>query len=148
MLRQIESVKDVELEPIADPGQVSGFQSPAADYQEDRLHILERLVSDPLNTFYFEAASDEMEQFGIKTGTLLVVDRSKKPSGGMIVIAWHHGEWLVRQLITHVKKKYLTTGKEEDEFVEVNAETGILIWGVVTWSCCPQMEVKKYVRTD
>ncbi|MBC7913826.1 MAG: hypothetical protein H7Y07_06845, partial [Pyrinomonadaceae bacterium] len=57
MLRQIQSNKDTELEPIADPGQVSGFQSPAADYQEDRLHILQKLVSDPLNTFYFEASS-------------------------------------------------------------------------------------------
>ena len=147
MLRQIQPNKDIELEPIEDPGQVSGFQSPAADYQEDRLHIIQKLVSDPLNTFYFEASSDEMDQFGIKTGTILIVDRSKKPSGGMIVIAWHHGEWLVRQLITHFKKKYLTTGKEEDEFVELTAEAGILIWGVVTWSCCPQMEVKKYVRT-
>ena len=147
MLRQIQPNKDIELEPIEDPGQVSGFQSPAADYQEDRLHIIQKLVSDPLNTFYFEAGSDEMDQFGIKTGTILIVDRSKKPSGGMIVIAWHHGEWLVRQLITHVKNKYLTTGKEEDEFVELTAEAGILIWGVVTWSCCPQMEVKKYVRT-
>ena len=147
MLRQIQPNKDIELEPIEDPGQVSGFQSPAADYQEDRLHIIQKLVSDPLNTFYFEAGSDEMDQFGIRTGTILIVDRSKKPTGGMIVIAWHHGEWLVRQLITHVKNKYLTTGKEEDEFVELTAEAGILIWGVVTWSCCPQMEVKKYVRS-
>ena len=147
MLRLVQSNHDTQLEPIQDPGQVSGFQSPAADYQEDRLHIIQKLVSDPLNTFYFEAVSDEMDQFGIKTGTILIVDRSKKPCGGMIVIACHHGEWLVRQLITHVKKKYLTTGKEEDEFVELTVEAGILIWGVVTWSCCPQMEVKKSVCT-
>lgn len=63
----------------------------------------------------------------------------------MIGIAWHNGEWLVRQLITHVKKKYLTTGKKEDVQLEIKDTTGILIWGVVTWSCCPQMEVKKYV---
>ncbi|MBC7915064.1 MAG: error-prone repair protein UmuD [Pyrinomonadaceae bacterium] len=146
MLRQVQSIQDTQLEPIRDPGQVSGFQSPAADYQKDRLHIIQKLVSDPLNTFYFEAGSDEMDQFGIKTGTILIVDRSKKPTGGMIVIAWHHGEWLVRQLITHVKNKYLITGKEHDEFLELNEDTGIFIWGVVTWSCCPQMEVKKHVR--
>jgi DNA polymerase V len=146
MLRLYKSSRDPNLEPIEDPSQVSGFQSPAADYTQDRLHILQRLVTDPLNTYYFEAASDEMDFFGIKTGTLLVVDRSKNPSGGMIVIAWHNGEWLVRQLVTHVKRKYLTTGKEDDQVVEINATTGILIWGVVTWSCCPQMEVKKYVR--
>jgi DNA polymerase V len=146
MLRLNKPSKDTNLEPLEDAGQVSGFQSPAADYTQDRLHILQRLVTDPLNTYYFEAASDEMDLFGIKQGTLLVVDRSRNPSGGMIVIAWHNGEWLVRQLLTHVKRKYLTTGKEDDQTVEINETSGILIWGVVTWSCCPQMEVKKYVR--
>ena len=146
MLRLLPSTRDTDLEPIEDPGHVSGFQSPAANYTQDRLHILQRLITDPLNTYYFEAASDEMDLFGIKKGTLLVVDRSKDPSGGMVVIAWHNVEWLVRQLITHPKKKYLTTGKEEDPMVEIKENEGILIWGVVTWSCCPQMEVKKYVR--
>ena len=147
MLRQNKPSRDTQLEPIKDAGQVSGFQSPAADYTQDRLNILQRLITDPLNTFYFEAESDEMEQFGIKKGTLLVVDRSKKPIGGMIVIAWQDGEWLVRQLITHVKRRYLTTGKEEDPVMEIEEPDGIIIWGVVTWSCCPQLELKKYVRS-
>ena len=119
MLRQLQASRDTDLEPIEDAGQVSGFQSPAADYKEDRLHILQRLVTDPLNPYYFEAASDEMELFGIKKGTLLVVDRSKNPSGGMVVIAWHKGEWLVRQLISHVKRKYLSTPKQETKPVEI-----------------------------
>ena len=146
MLRQLKTFRNTDLEPIKDPGQVSGFQSPAADYQEDRLHILQRLVTDPLNTYYFEAPSDEMDFFGIKKGTLLVVDRSKKPAGGMIVIAWFKDEWLVRQLIVHIDRKYLSTGKEEDTMLNINESTGLLVWGVVTWSCCPQMEVKRYVR--
>ena len=64
MFHLVQPIQDTNLEPIRDPGQVSGFQSPAADYQEDRLHIIQNLVSDPLNTFYFEAGSDKMDQFG------------------------------------------------------------------------------------
>jgi DNA polymerase V len=65
----------------------------------------------------------------------------------MIVVAGYEGKWVCRQLLVHGKKKYLTTAKEHEPVIEVNEQEGILIFGVVTWSCCPQMEVKKYVRT-
>ena len=123
-----------------DQGHVAPSQVPIAGHRDERSRIFQRLVTDPLNTYYFKVASDEMELFGINQGTLLVVDRSVNPEGGMIVIARQNGEWLVRQLITHVKRKYLTTGKEEDAVVEIEGTTGIVIWGVVTWSCCPQLE--------
>ena len=140
MLRQLTHTPYTDLEPIADPGEVSGFQSPAANYREDRLNILQRLVTDPLNTFYFEANSDEMELFGIKQGTLLVVDRSKIPAGGMLVVARYKGDWLVRQLISHVSRQYLSTGRENDEIIEVGVTSGPLIWGVITWACLPMTE--------
>ena len=46
MLDLYKPSRDTNLEPIEDAGHVSGFQSPAADYREDRLHILQRLVTD------------------------------------------------------------------------------------------------------
>lgn len=139
MLRDSITFGDTYSKPREDNGYVGGSQIPEAGYREDRSPILQRLVTDPLNTYYFEVASDEMELFGIKHGTVLVVDRSKNPEGGMIVIARQEGEWLVRQLITHIKKKYLTTGKEEDERVQIDSTNEIEIWGVVTWSCSPQL---------
>ncbi|HEY0899322.1 MAG TPA: S24 family peptidase [Sphingobacteriaceae bacterium] len=146
MLRKIETMNAPDLEPLEDPGKASGFQSPADDYKQDRLNIIGRLIHDPTNTYYFEADSDAMHLFGIKKGTLLVVDRSVIPAGGMLVIAWQEGSWMVRQLITHLRKRFLTTGEEDDVPIEICGESGVMIWGVVTWSCCPQMEMKKYVR--
>lgn len=146
MLRKLELSNASDLEPLEDPGKASGFQSPADDYKQERLHIISRIIRDPTNTYYFEADSDAMHLFGIKKGTLLVVDRSVIPRGGMLVIAWQEGRWLVRQLVTHLRKNYLITGEEHEQPSEINEETGILIWGVVTWSCFPQMEMRKYVR--
>lgn len=139
---------DTCSKPLEDNGYAGEFQNPEAVYADSRPRILQRLVIDPLNTWYFEVASDEMELFGIKQGALLVVDRSIKPAGGMIVVALNQGEWLVRQLITHVKRKYLTTGKEEDPVVEIEETSGIIIWGVVTWSCCPQVELKSGIHQE
>lgn len=146
MLRKIETIERADLEPIEQPGVVSGFQSPAADYAEERLNILQKLITDPTNTYFFESESDSMALFGIRIGTLLVVNRAILPTGGMIVVAWYDGKWRVRQLISHGKKKFLTTAREEDPLVEVSEANGMIIWGVVTWSCCPQLEIKKYVR--
>ena len=101
MLRTIETLNRPDLAPIADPSQVSGFQSPADDYKEDRLNIMEKLVRDPLNTYFFESDSDAMEAFDIRKGTILVVDRTLTPKGGNIVIAWIDGKGAVFDLLIY-----------------------------------------------
>jgi DNA polymerase V len=141
MLHQVLPSKSIELEPLNDPGHVSGFQSAAVDYSEDRLNIIHKLVNDPLSTFYFESDTDDMVLFGIKKGTLLVVDRSIKAGGGMLVIAWQDQTWMVRQLVNMGSKKCLITGQEFDQPIDVT--NGTLIWGVVTWTCTSQLEIKK-----
>ncbi len=39
--------------------------SPAENYMDGRLNILERLVKDPVNMYYAEAATDELPNLGI-----------------------------------------------------------------------------------
>jgi len=140
MLRTIEIPNRPDLAPIADPSQVSGFQSPADDYKEDRLNIMEKLVRDPLNTYFFESDSDVMEAFDIRKGTILVVDRTLTAKGGNIVIAWIDGNWLVRQLRVINDTHDLITGARGETPIANTDEDGVMIWGVVTWSCSPQIE--------
>lgn len=140
MLRTIEIPNRPDLAPIADPSQVSGFQSPADDYKEDRLNIMEKLVRDPLNTYFFESDSDAMEAFDIRKGTILVVDRTLTAKGGNIVIAWIDGNWLVRQLREIKGTRDLITGARGETPIAITGEDGVMIWGVVTWSCSPQIE--------
>jgi DNA polymerase V len=148
MLRDITPQRDEVLEPLENANEVSGFQSPAADYQTNRLNILARIVSDPINTYFFECTTDDMDLFHINKSSLLVVDKSIKPAGGLLVVAWVDGEWVVRQLIVHGRKQYLTTGKEHHPFLEIDEANGVLIFGVVTWSCNPQAEHCKYMIPD
>ena len=140
MLRTIETLNRPDLTPIADPSQVSGFQSPADDYPENRLNIMEKLVRDPLNTYFFESDSDAMEAFNIRKGTILVVDRTLTPIGGNIVIAWIDGSWLVRQLRNINGTRDLITGMRDEIPLSITGDDGVMIWGVVTWSCSPQIE--------
>jgi len=136
-----------ELEPLRHPGKASGFVSPAEDYMEGRLNILERLVKDPVNTYYAEATTDELINLGISKGTLFVYDTSIKAKHNSLVIVWYRGEWKVRQLYLIGKQVYLGTGKDTEEPEPIDANE-LLIRGVVTWSCRPhQAKPRSYVRT-
>lgn len=133
MLKKINPSRNEELEPLENPGQVTGFSSPAGDYVQDRLHVIQRLVKDPTNTFYFEMENNEMMQVGIIRGALLVVDRSVKPRNGSIIVGYFEGEWLTRMLVSN---QYLSTGPMDRKPIKIT-EDGILIFGVVTWACNP-----------
>lgn len=140
MLRTVEIPNRPDLDPISDPSQVSGFQSPADDYKKDRLNIMEKLVRDPLNTYYFESDSDAMAAFDIRKGTILVVDRTLTAKGGNVVIVWIDGNWMVRQLRDINGRRDLITGARGETPIAITDEDGVMIWGVVTWSCSPQIE--------
>jgi DNA polymerase V len=135
MLRKNTPKRDLRLEPLADPGQVTGFSSPAQDYAEDRLHIIQKLVKDPTNTYYFEMESNDMSYYGIVKGALLIVDRSVKAKPGAIVIANVEGEWITRKLSVDNDQNYLTCGQKDKDILI--GDEGITIFGAVTWSCNP-----------
>ena len=72
-----------------------GFPSPAQDYVEKRIDLNELLVQHPSATYFVKSSGDSMTGAGIGNGDLLVVDRSRKPSHGDIVIAAIDGEFTV-----------------------------------------------------
>ena len=132
---------------MSHPGKASGFVSPAEDYMEGRLNILERLVKDPVNTYYAEATTDELINLGISKGTLFVYDTSIKAKHHSLVIVWYRGEWKVRQLYLMGKQVFLGTGKDTEAPERIDANE-LLIRGVVTWSCRPhQAKPRSYVRS-
>lgn len=145
MLRRIETQRNFDLEPIEDAGQVSGFQSPASDYKQERLNLMDRIISDPLNTFFMQSESDEMNLFMIQKGSILVIDKSIKARGGNIVVVWHDGKFKARQLLEIGKKRYFTTGRESEDRIEIKEE--VMVWGVVTGVYSSLLEYKKNVRS-
>lgn len=142
MLREIDFARNIDKEPLADPGAVSGFVSPADDYVGRRLHISQRIVEDPVNTFYFEVRDDDMKNYGIVKGTLLVVDRSKPYSDGSIIVCNVEGEWLNRSIMRTGKETFLKSMPNDNNPLNITGRS-IVIFGVVTWFCVPY---KSYVR--
>jgi len=111
---------------------ISGFQSPADDYLEGRLNISDVLVIDPESTFYFQMDSQAMQAHGLRSGDILVIDRSLKPVRNAIVIAFVNGCFYCRRYDI-VNNKPALTGDEDQ--IETTDGQVLQVWGVVTSIC-------------
>ena len=110
----------------------AGFPSPADDHMEGKLDLNQHLISNPASTFFVKVAGDSMKDAGIFENDLLVVDRSKDPASGRIVIAAINGELTVKRLLKNRGKTFLVPENKNYKPLEITEHTDHHIWGVVT----------------
>ena len=117
----------------------AGFPSPADDHLEGELDLNELLVQNAPATFFVRARGDSMngERPTIQDGDLLIVDKSRTPKTGDVVIACLDGAFTVKRLRHTEHGVWLLP--ENKSFPEIRIEDGqeFCIWGVVT-ACISQ----------
>lgn len=101
----------------------SGFPSSADDFVERKLDLNRHLIQNPTATFFLRAQGDEMADFDIHDGDIIIVDRSKHPAEGNLVVAGSNGE-LTLQRAQSFSAEYIPSSEGEE-----SAE----VWGVVIW---------------
>ncbi|WP_415916256.1 translesion error-prone DNA polymerase V autoproteolytic subunit [Xanthomonas arboricola] len=117
-----------------------GFPSPAEDYMADVLDMNQRVVSNPVATFFVEAdTGTSMVDFGIFPGDTLVVDRSLEPKHGDIVMVNWEGGFIIKQLRRRAGRFELHSGNPANAPILVPEDVGLDVWGVVTWSFRKQL---------
>src|ERR1051326_6233443 len=72
--------------PIFHAYAMAGFPSPADDFPT-RLDLNKQLIKNPDATYFVKVHGDSMEGIGIRSGDVLIVDRSLPPTDNKIVIA-------------------------------------------------------------
>jgi len=110
----------------------AGFPSPADDYIEKKLDLNQFLIQHPAATFIVRASGDSMIGAGIFENDLLIVDRSLEPIDGKIIIAAVDGYLTVKRLCIKQEMSFLMPENTAYQPIQINPETGIYIWGVVT----------------
>lgn len=110
----------------------AGFPSPADDYVESKLDLERLLVKRPAATFIVRARGDSMFP-AVKTGDLLIVDRSVKAEDGHIVIAVISGELTVKHLRIREGKAALVPANPKYPVIIPLPEEEFRLWGVVTY---------------
>jgi DNA polymerase V len=112
----------------------AGLPSPADDYMDEGLDLGARLVQEPASTFAVRASGESMINAGIYDGTLLVVNRARKPKDNDIVIAVVNGDLTVKRMRTSNVDSAIWLCPENEMFkpLKVTEEMNMSIWGVVT----------------
>lgn len=80
----------------------------------------------------FEIWNNDAEHFGIKRGSIVCVNQSIKPKGGMLLIVKQKEKWMIRQLLTYGDICLISTGKEKEKPIHLNE---VEVYGVITWCC-------------
>lgn len=117
--------------PLAAGEVRAGFPSPADDYLEMELDLVEHIVQHPSATFYVRAKGDSMRDYGIYDGDLLVVDRSLEPRHGNIIIAAVDGELTVKRFEMVGIRPFLVAGNPDYPPISLTGHE-CHVWGVVT----------------
>ncbi|KAA5539156.1 LexA family protein [Adhaeribacter rhizoryzae] len=111
----------------------AGFPSPAEDYAEERISLLNFLSGNPTATFYVLLEGDSMIDFNLFEGDLLVIDRSLEVRSGDIILANLDNEFTVKMLEITESGARLVPGNKKYAPVTItkNSELELLVWGVV-----------------
>jgi DNA polymerase V len=111
----------------------AGFPSPAEDFLDKTLDLNELLIAHPAATFFVRVAGDSMQNAGISSGDVLIVDRALDALDNAIVIAVINAEFTVKRLIKKEGRVFLAPENPSYPILEVTPESDFQVWGVVTY---------------
>ena len=110
----------------------AGFPSPAEDYIEGKLDLNKHLIKHPAATFFVKVTGNSMIDAGIHPRDILIVDRSIEAADNKVVIAVVNGDLTVKRIRVTKDKVFLIFENKDRKPLQIEAETGFEIWGVVT----------------
>ncbi|RZK33216.1 MAG: translesion error-prone DNA polymerase V autoproteolytic subunit [Hymenobacter sp.] len=125
----------------------AGFESPAADYEEERINLNEYVSNYPNATFYIKVEGDCMNGSGIYSGDLLVVDRSLAVKEGDIIVAALDGDFVLRIYIKKDSKIILMPDNPNYDPIIISEFMKFEVWGVVPHTILNQIQ-QRNVRLD
>ena len=124
-----EEVLDI---PFYQSNVPAGFPSPAEDFMDLDLNLQEYLVQNPSATFCVRVTGDSMQNAGIYSGDVMVVDRALEPQNNTIVLAILDGEFTVKRIQKKGQELYLKPENSKFKPIQITEEMNFQVWGVVT----------------
>lgn len=107
----------------------AGFAAPVEEHAEEQITIENYLVKHRASTFLLRVKGDSMIGAGIHEGDLVVVERSKQPKPGDIVVGVLDGEFTLKRLKKDKGKFYLQA--ENPDYPDLFALDELKVAGVV-----------------
>ena len=120
--------------PLMESEASCSFPSPSEQYAGTPLDLNQLLVKKPEATFFVRAVGNSMTGAGIQNGDILVVDRSRDPVPGNIVIACIDNEFTVKYLRRDERGTVLEPANPEYPPIILSEGMQVRVFGVVTSS--------------
>lgn len=136
----IDSQFEEDLHLLLAPEIRAGFPSPAEEYLRESLDFNRDLIRHPEATFYGRVKGDSMLDAGIADGDIAVIDRSKEPRNGSIIVAYINNEFTIKYLdTTHKAEGYieLRPANKKYKTIRINTDDEFEVWGVVVYTIKP-----------
>lgn len=111
----------------------AGFPSPAEDYIEQSLDLNELVIKHPAATFLIRVRGDSMQQAGIASEDILVIDRAIEARDKDIILAVLDGEFTVKRMRLHGTHIELVAENALYRPIKITPERDFQVWGVVTY---------------
>lgn len=119
--------------PFADEGVKAGFPSPAQDFMGEPLDFNRDIVKRPESTFYAKVSGDSMINEGIRSGDILLIDRSQVAFNGALAVCAIDGEFTLKRIKKKGEKLFLMPANEAYAPIEITEENDFVVWGVVDY---------------
>jgi len=107
----------------------AGFPSPAEEELLDTVSLDEYLVSRPEATYLLTVSGDSMQDAGIHSGDLVLVEKGGTPKPGDIVIAQIDGEWTMKYYGKDRQGVYLDPANSK--YARIRPQKSLSIGGIV-----------------
>lgn len=107
----------------------AGFAAPVEEHAEEQITIENYLVQNRSSTFLLRVKGESMIGAGIHEGDLVVVERTKQPKPGDIVVGVLDGEFTLKRLKKDKGKFYLQA--ENPDYPDLFALDELNVAGVV-----------------
>ncbi len=133
----INSLFEEEQDLQIASGLKAGFPSPAEEYLQDSLDFNRDMIKHPESTFYGRVCGDSMIEAGINDGDIAVIDKSREPHNGSIVVAFINKEFTIKYLdLTHKADGYIELRPANQMYKPIRIDEGddFEVWGVVVYT--------------
>ena len=123
---------DLELSiPIIEGGISAGFPSPAEDFLDLSIDLNKELIKNPSSTFYARVKGQSMQDMGIDSGDLVIIDKSLEPENGKIAVCFIDGEFTMKRIKIEKDCCWLVPANKKYKSIKVTEDNDFLIWGMV-----------------
>jgi DNA polymerase V len=122
----------LEVIPVYEQTVQAGFPSPADDFLDLDINLQDYLIKHPSATFCVRANGSSMENAGINSGDVMIVDRSLEPKNNTIILAVIDSEFTVKRIKKSGDKLFLNPENDAFKPIEITEEMNFIVWGIVT----------------